>query len=180
MDADPGERTYGAVARTLHWLVVLLLVAQFAVGWTMPDIDKKTPQEGLVDIHLSLGVLVLFVVVVRLVWRVIHPTPLTTAMQPWERKLARATHDALYVLLIVIPILGWAASGYFGYTPRWFGITVLPPIADGNMEWADTAGDIHGLLTYVLLGLIGLHVAGALYHYFILRDRVLQRMLPGV
>src|SRR3954471_24067052 len=180
MDVSPGERIYGAVARTLHWLVAGLLAAQFAVGWTMPHIRKTTPQEGLVEVHLSLGALLLFVVVARLVWRIMRPTPLTTAMKPWERKLARGTHDLLYLLLLVIPILGWAASGYFGYTPHLFGMTALPPIANGNMEWAHTSGDVHTFLGYVLLGVVGLHVAGALYHYFFLHDRVMQRMLPGV
>ena len=180
MDVSPGERTYGAVARTLHWTVAFLLAAQFAVGWTMPHIRKTTPQEGLVEVHLSLGALLLFVVVARLVWRIMRPTPLTTAMKPWERKLARGTHDLLYVLLLVIPLLGWAASGYFGYTPHLFGMTALPPIANGNMEWAHTSGDIHTFLGYVLLAVVGLHVAGALYHRFILHDRVMQRMLPGL
>ena len=180
MEGASGERTYGAVARTFHWLVVVLLAAQFAVGWTMPDIDKDTPQEGLVEVHLSLGALLLFVVVARLVWRIMRPTPLTTAMKPWERKLARGTHDLLYLLLLVIPVLGWAASGYFGYTPHLFGMTALPAIANGNMEWAHTSGDVHTFLGYVLLGVVGLHVAGALYHYLFLRDRVMQRMLPGV
>ncbi len=180
MNGSSSERTYGAVARTLHWLVVVLLAAQFYVGWTMPHIRKTTPQEGLVEVHMSLGALLLFVVVARLVWRIMRPTPLITTMKPWERMVARGTHDLLYLLLLLIPFLGWAAAGYFGYSPHLFGMTVLPAIANGDAEWAHTSGDVHGFLTWVLLGAAGLHVAGALYHYFILHDRIMQRMLPGV
>jgi len=178
--ADPGERTYDTVARTLHWLMFALIAAQFAIAWTMPEIEPDTPQEGLVDWHLSVGAAILSVAVLRLMWRVIRPTPLMAAMKPWERRLARATHDTLYLLLIVLPLLGWAAAGFFGYTVRLFGVLTLPALAAKGTHWAEVAGDIHAVLTNVLLAVVGLHVAGALYHYFILRDRVLQRMLPGV
>lgn len=101
-------------------------------------------------------------------------------MARWERTLARITHELLYVLLLVIPLLGWAAAGFFGYTVRLFGVIPLPAITDKTMQWAHTAGDVHTLLTYVILGLVGLHVAAALWHYFVRRDRILQRMLPGL
>ena len=175
-----GDGAYGSVARALHWAVFALVLGQFIVAWTMPHIRRTTPQEGLVDWHLSIGAVLLVVVVFRLVWRISHPTPFAAAMARWERNLARAAHEALYALPLVIPVLGWAAAGYFGYTVRLFGVVPLPALADGTMEWAHQAGDLHGLLTSVLLGVIGLHLVGALYHYFVLRDRVLQRMLPGV
>ena len=106
--------------------------------------------------------------------------PLATTMKPWERRIATITHDLLYVLLLVIPVLGWIAAGYFGYTVHLFGLFALPALADGTMEWAHEMGDVHAVLTNVLIGVVGLHVLGALYHYFILRDRVMQRMLPGI
>jgi cytochrome b561 len=175
-----GERTYGTVARTLHWLVFALVAAQFIVGWTMPEIETDTPQEGLVDWHLSIGATILAVVVLRLIWRIVRPMPLSAAMPVWERKLARATHDTLYLLLILLPLLGWAGAGYFGYTVNLFGVIPLPALAAKGTQWAEIAGEAHAVLQNVLLAVIGLHVVGALYHYFILRDRVMQRMLPGV
>jgi cytochrome b561 len=174
------KETYGPVARALHWLVFVLMAAQVTIGWSMPHIRRGTPQEGLVDWHLSLGAVLILVVIVRLLWRLKHPTPLTTTMAPWERKIAKITHQLLYALLLILPVLGWAAAGYFGYTVRLFGIIPLPALADRTMEWAHEAGDIHAALTWVLLGLVALHVLGALWHYFVRHDRVLQRMLPGV
>jgi cytochrome b561 len=76
-------------------------------------------------------------------------------------------------------VLGWIAAGYFGYTVHLFGLFTLPALADNTMEWAHALGDVHAALTDELMGIVALHMAGALYHYFIVRDRVMQRMLPG-
>jgi cytochrome b561 len=98
---------------------------------------------------------------------------------PWEQTLARAAHWLLYALLLVLPILGWAAASARNWTVRVFDLLTLPQLVPTDAKIGFTAGDIHVALSYVLLGLIGLHVAAALYHYFVRRDRVLQRMLPG-
>jgi cytochrome b561 len=171
---------YDPVARTCHWLIFVLVTVQVLTGWIMPEIRPTTPQNGLVDWHLSIGAVLMLVVVLRLLWRALSPTPLATTLAPWERKLAELAHTLLYVLLLLIPVLGWAAAGYFGYTVRLFGVIALPALADTTMQWAHEAGDIHAVLANVLLGLVGLHVLGALWHYFVRRDRVLQRMIPGV
>jgi cytochrome b561 len=178
--APQEEQSYGFVARSLHWVIFGLLFAQYAVGLLMPHIRRDTPQEGLVDWHLSLGAAIVFFVAWRVIWRYLRPTPLSPAMPRWDRIASRAVHDLLYLFLVVTPLLGWAASGFYGYTVRLFGMITLPALAAKGTGWAHTAGDIHDTLVYVMLGLIGLHVLGALYHYFIVRDRILQRMLPGV
>jgi cytochrome b561 len=174
------QQTYDPIARALHWLVFGLVGLQVLVGWTMPDVRRNTPQEGLVDWHLSIGAVLMLVVVIRLLWRLIRPVPLMTGLAPWERKLAKLTHALLYVLLLVIPVLGWAAANYFGFTVTLFGALELPVIADNTMEWAHEAGDVHQALINVLIFLVGLHVLAALWHYFVRQDGVLQRMLPGI
>jgi cytochrome b561 len=179
MVSSADEHAYDTTARALHWLVFGLLAAQVAIGWSMPHIRPGVAQEGLVAWHLSVGAAAMLVVLVRLAWRIARPTPLAPMVR-WERVLATLTHLLLYLLLIVIPVLGWAAAGFFGYTVRLFGFITLPALADHTMRWAHEAGDIHDLLTNVLLGVVGLHVLAALWHYFIRGDRVLQRMLPGV
>ena len=174
---EPG---YDVIAQTLHWLVFALVFAQFLIGWAMPEIHRDTPREGLVDWHLSVGATLMFVVVLRLVWWFTHPVPLATTMKAWEIRLAKHVHNVLYLLLLAIPLLGWVAAGYFGYTVHLFGPFTLPALADNIMEWAHEVGDVHAVLTNVLIGVVGLHIVGALYHSFIVRDRVMQRMLPGI
>jgi cytochrome b561 len=173
----PGS--YGRTAKLFHWAIFLLLAAQYAVGSIMPHIGRKTLDEGYVAWHLSIGAAILLVIVLRLAWRLLFPVALPTGMPPSELLLARITHLALYVLVLAMTVLGWAAANARGWDVKLFGVITLPALAPNGSRWGHEAGDIHNILVYVLLGFIALHIAGALYHYFIRRDRVLQRMLPA-
>jgi cytochrome b561 len=170
---------YGTTHRALHWIVFGLIAAQYAVGSIMPHIGNNTPDEGWVAWHISLGVAIAFFLVIRMAWRVARPVPLAE-LPTWQAHLAKVTHFGLYALILVMTLLGWAATGYRGWTVWLFGIIPLPALAAKGTPWAHTAGDAHAFLVYVLLAFILLHVAGALYHQFVMRDRVLSRMLPGV
>jgi cytochrome b561 len=172
-------RTYGAIAKLFHWLIFLLLAAQYAVGSIMPHIGRKTLDEGYVDWHLSIGAAILLVILLRLVWRLLFPVALPVTMPGWELLLSRITHLMLYALVLIMTVSGWAAANFRGWGVKLFGVVTLPALAPKGSRWAHQAGGIHNILVYVLLGFIALHVAGALYHYFIRRDRVLQRMLPA-
>lgn len=175
-----GEPGYSGAAKFLHWLIVALLVAQFAVAWTMPDINPRTPPNALVDLHFSIGVTILFVALLRLLWRWRYPVPLIEDNVPvWQDRTARATHALLYLLLLVLPILGWVDAGFRALPIDFYGIVAIPPIVPASRALAGTTGDVHTLVSYVLLGVVGLHVLAALYHHFWRRDRVLLRMLPG-
>jgi cytochrome b561 len=83
----------------------------------------------------------------------------------------------LYGLVIAMVFLGWAATDYRGWPVRVFGVVELPALAKKGDTWAHAAGDIHGILVYVLLGFIVLHIAGAAWHQFVKRDGVMRRML---
>jgi cytochrome b561 len=173
--------TYTGTARALHWLIVGLLIAQFIFAWTMPGIRRDTPVTTLISLHFTFGVLVLAVAIVRLAWRVTHGEPVPEdGLPPWQVQSARAMHRLLYLLLFVIPILGWVNASWRGMPVVMFGLELPKLMAKHAPGWGWT-GDVHGLLAnYLLLALVGLHVAAALYHYVIRRDGVLQRMLPGV
>jgi cytochrome b561 len=170
---------YSGVAKTLHWLILALLIAQFIFAWTMPHIGRNTPVTTLISLHFTFGLVILAVAVVRLIWRITHREPPPEAgIPPWQTATARIVHWLLYVLLFAVPILGWINASYRGMPIVIFGLDLPKLIATRAPGWGWT-GDIHALIaTYVMLGLVGLHVAAALYHYIVRRDRVLQRMLP--
>lgn len=168
---------YGIVAKILHWLIFALLAVQYAIGSIMPHIGRKTVNEGWVSWHFSVGAAILFFILVRLAWRLIHPVPLIPTMAPWERVVSGFTHWALYILVLVMTVLGWAATNSRGWDVKLFGVVTLPQLAPKGSAWGHECGDIHNVLVYVLLGFIILHVAGALYHYFVKRDQVVGRML---
>lgn len=179
MRSPASIRGYDAVYKTIHWLVFALITVQFLVGWTMPHIRQGTPSEGLVAWHMSMGAAILLLGFCRALWRLSQPVPPPLPMPYWQARMAHYTHLALYALVLAITGLGWAAASYFGFAVKLFGVIPLPALAAKGTEWAHTAGDIHNTLVYVLLAVVGLHVLGALYHQFVLRDRTLQRMLPG-
>jgi cytochrome b561 len=172
--------TYTGTAKTLHWLIVVLLTVQFIVAWTMPHIGRNTQPETLINLHFTLGLVILFFAFLRLLWRLSHSEPAPEAgVPPWQTTTATIVHWLLYLLLFVIPILGWANASWRGFAIVTFGLEWPKLLATRAPGWSWT-GDVHALLAnYAMLGLVGLHVVAALYHWLGRRDRVLQRMLPG-
>lgn len=170
---------YRSTAKFLHWLVVLLVLAQFVISILMPGIGPGTVPGTLINLHFSFGVLILFVMAIRVSHRLLYPVPLDMPDSPaWERWIAHATHVAFYLILLLGPFLGWASASAHKLPVKVFGIFSLPDIAPPKARWALTAGDIHTYLMWGLLALIALHAAAALYHHFFRNDGILQRMLP--
>jgi len=174
-------RGYSGTAMALHWVIVALLIVQFVLAWTMPEIRRDTKPDTLINLHLSFGVLVIAVAIVRLGWRLTHPEPPPQdGLPPWQMQSARAIHQLLYLLLFVVPLLGWIDASYRGFPVSLFGLFEFPKLMATRTPGFGWTGDVHGLLaSYAMLALVGLHGAAALYHYFIRRDGVMQRMLPG-
>ena len=165
--------------RLLHWIVFGLITLQYAVGAIMPHIGRNTPDASWVNWHMSIGATILFFICCRLLARVAKPVPLGDAPK-WQRSLAALTHGSIYLLIVAMCVLGWAAASYQGWTISIFGLIPLPHLAAKGARWAHTAGDLHDILLYVLLVPIALHVLAALYHHFVLRDGLLARMaLPA-
>jgi len=173
------DRTdYTGIAKLLHWLILTLLVVQFAIAWTMPDIGRGSVPTGLIGWHLSVGVAILAVMIVRVAWRLTHPAPPAPAdLPPVLATLSRVTHYLLYAVLIVLPMLGWANASARGWAVKLFGVIPLPALLAKGSALGHSLGDIHATLAIVLLAIVALHVAGALYHAVILKDRTVQRML---
>lgn len=172
---------YGTVAIFLHWLVAAALVALYWIGWSMTGIDLGPDKLRLYALHKSIGLTVLLAALVRLAWRATHPAPaLPATVAPWQRKISTATHAALYALLLLIPLSGWVLNGTTGFPLAWFGLVQLPNLVAAAPDLKATAADVHELFGKLLLGLVALHVAGALHHHFVLRDGVLARMVPAL
>lgn len=173
------SQAYSPVAKGLHWLIVMLVAGQFVTAYLLPHIRRDTPPSTVINLHFSLGVLILLVMAVRLVHRLMHPVVLEAHDAPaWERLLAKTAHRVFYLILIVGPVLGWASASSHGLPVSLFGLVTLPAVAAPGAHWANTAGDVHGTTMWALLWLIGLHAAAALFHHFVRRDGTLRRMLP--
>lgn len=156
---------YTTTAVVLHWLIAALVVGQFAWGWLMQEIPKSPPglRADAFNLHKSIGLCVLALMLVRLGWRLAHRPPPLPSMPAWQARLAKATHVALYAALIVMPIAGYLGSAWSGYPVRWFGIT-LPAWAGSEPTLKEAMRATHYAASWVLLALFALHVAGAAYH----------------
>jgi cytochrome b561 len=173
------EAHYSPAAKGFHWVTAALLVAQFAIGWLMPKIGRGMQPETMMNLHLSVGTVILAVGLTRLAWRLSHDAPAAEASLPeWQEKTARALHVALYGLLFALVVTGWSYASMRGWTVTVFGLASLPALVAQGSPIGRAVGELHGILVWVLLGAIGLHIAAALAHLLYWRDRVMQRMLP--
>ena len=173
-------QAYSPAAKSLHWLIVLLVLIQFLTAVFMPDIGPDVVPGTLINLHFSFGLLILALMAIRFFHRLLHPVPLEASDAPqWERWTARTTHRVFYLILLIGPFLGWASASAHKLPVSVFGVIPLPAIALPRARWALTAGDIHIYLMWFLLGLVALHALAALYHHFLRHDGVLRRMLPA-
>ena len=169
---------YGSTAKVFHWLVVALLLVQYPIGWLMPDIHGGKPGAAM-TFHISFGILILVLIVVRLVWRLTHPVAPESSLPPWQRLSSEAVHWLLYALVLATIVTGWLFASFRGWAISLFYLVPLPMLASGNAAAIKTIDGLHQAMEWALLVAIGIHVAAALAHIFIFRDRIMQRMLPG-
>lgn len=175
-----GTSSYGAVAKLFHWTIAALIAVQFVIAFVMPPMRRGTVPGTLINLHFSFGALILLIVLLRLGWRVARPVPLKTQHLPvWQVTAALWTHRLFYAVLLVSPVLGWASASARDWDVSLFGFVALPALLPPKTRIGFLAGDVHTALSWFLLALIALHIGSAFYHHFVLRDGVLQRMLPG-
>jgi cytochrome b561 len=170
---------YGATAKLLHWLVVALLLVQYLIGWLMPDIHRGMKPGAAITFHVSVGMVILLLIVLSLAWRLAHPVVPDSSLAPWQRLGSRAAHWLLYALVLATTFTGWLFASYRGWSMSFFYLVPMPMLASDNTAAGKVIDGWHQAMEWTLLAVIGLHVAAALAHFFIYRDRIMQRMLPG-
>jgi cytochrome b561 len=166
---------HGALTRAIHWGIAFAVLAAWVVGSTMEDVPRGASRDLAMQLHYSLGVLVLGLAALRVAWRVVAP-PARPPGAAWQRMAGQAMHLALIGLTVAVPMSGLLDRWARGRTVSVFGGIVLPapfPVP-GDRLW----GEVHEALANLMLLLIAVHVLAALWHQFVLRDRTLSRMLP--
>jgi cytochrome b561 len=168
---------YGIVARTLHWTIAVLIVCAVGLGLTVVSLDSGETQNNLFAIHKSVGLTVLLLMCARVLWRASHPAPaLPGSMPRWQHWAAHATHGLLYIIAIIMPASGYVAVAARGRETLFLGLWSVPRWVPLDRSLAHSAETVHVVSQYVLYALVLGHVAAALYHRFVVRDDILQRM----
>jgi cytochrome b561 len=176
--AGPMQRDrYTPFAVAMHWVVAAVVLVQYPLGWWMQQIPKQPPGQRVevFNLHKSLGLTILALMIVRLGWRLAHRPPEFPPMARWQARLARSTHAGLYLLLIALPLAGYLGSSFSGYPVRFFGV-VLPSWAPKNLALKDLMSNVHLVLAWVLAVAFSLHIAGVVKHVVVNRDGLLARM----
>ncbi|WP_129136547.1 cytochrome b [Luteimonas sp. YGD11-2] len=172
---------WGPVSQLLHWTIVMLIGWLAWRGLTMVDMPATPAKIEAYALHKSLGLTLLALVVLRLAWRMVAGSAIALpGTPPWQARLASVTHAGMYALLFAIPLSGWLFNSASGYPLQWFGQFNLPALAGRDAGVAQLARQLHEYGAWLLLALVGLHAAAALYHHFVRRDATLRRMLPSV
>jgi cytochrome b561 len=170
---------WGAVSQFLHWIIVLLIIAQYVLAEAAEELPLGVQKFETYARHKSIGVTILGLAVLRLLWRWMNPTPeLPSTLKPYERFLARAAHFGLYAFLFLQPITGWIMSNAENYPVSYFGWFTLPNLVAPDKEFGEVMEEVHEALFKGMLVIAVLHVGAALKHHFWLKDDVLKRMLP--
>jgi cytochrome b561 len=179
----PQDATYSPLARRFHWWTVLFVAVQIPMGLYMTyrggvlnvfDVVTNT----LYDSHKLLGLVIFLLVIARLGYRLVHGAPPDEpTLKWWQKSASHATHWGLYLMLLVVPMLGYIGISLYPALAV-FDIP-LPAITPSDMAAAQRVFAAHYLGAILLLLLVGAHVGAALFHYLIRRDGVLARMLPA-
>ena len=189
---------YTNVAIALHWLIGIAILFMFILGWFMTELPKESakttsfdifnlglmtwevakeesPRAFYFNLHKSIGLTILMLIVLRMYWRFTHrPPAFLNSMKLWEKRLAKATHHSLYLLMFLIPLSGTIMSAGSKYGIKWFGIKVIPGFDDKAIR--ELFFEFHEIFGLLLLLLLIFHILGAIKHSIIDKDGTLRRM----
>ena len=172
---------YGLLSIAIHWISAVLILFLFGLGIYMVDLSyyddwyHKGP-----ELHISLGLVVLLLMLVRVIWRIINPTPEELSAKRAQNLTAKLVKLGLYASIFIVLISGYLITTAEGQPASMFNLIKFPVLTELSSQNVDLAGAIHEYLAWGIVLLVVLHVAGALLHHFVIRDRTLVRMLKPV
>ena len=171
---------YTSTAKTLHWLISLMIFCMLLLGFYMSDLPLSPDKLKFYSWHKWAGVTVFLLVIIRLGWRITHTPPaMPEEMPQLQQVTATIFHFALYALMFLIPLSGWLMSSAKGFQTVWFGVLPIPDLLPKDKVVGDALKEVHQALNLLMIGILIVHVFAALKHHFIDKDNVLKRMLPS-
>ncbi|MEM7508039.1 MAG: cytochrome b [Pseudomonadota bacterium] len=176
--------SYALIQRLLHWSIALLVICLLGVGWMLGEFGFKGLTEifgdwiagNLYKYHKTFGVIVLGLMVLRLICKMLLGRPTYSEPMPLFNRIASgAVHGMLYLVLLAMPILGWLGTAAGGFPVQFFEMK-LPGLIGKDEALGKLLFEWHGIVGWVIIGLVGVHICAALYHWIIKRDRIMGRM----
>ncbi|MBE7244682.1 MAG: cytochrome b [Actinomycetospora chiangmaiensis] len=172
-----GLPRYNPLSQALHWLTALFALAVLPLAWVAVSLPPSELKGTMFTLHKSVGLTILAIVVVRIVWRMIHPAPADPAAPKALEIIARINHWLLYAIFLVMPISGYLLSALSGRSTAYFWLFTIPGL-EKNEAWQKSFEAAHVFGQYAVYLLVALHIIGTAWHLVIRRDGLLERMLP--
>ncbi len=167
---------YGITTKFFHWVIALLLIGMISLGWYMVSIENQPNSGWYFDLHKSFGLIVATLILLRVLWWLTQKAaPFPRSFPAWQYKIARIIHWLLYICIIVMPVTGFLGASFSKYGVAFFGLQ-LPTWVNQNHALSEQFFKVHGVVAWILVTLISLHVLAALKHLIINKDGVFQRM----
>lgn len=161
----------------MHWLTALLVASAFVLVWSS-EVEDKALRQQIVGWHKAVGITILALTVLRLLTRFLSVLPAAIETSARQAKAARVGHAGLYLLMLATPLIGWFMSSAAGRPVSWFGLFELPMVMSPDKPVAKLLHEVHENAGTLLLVLIGVHAAAAIWHHHVRKDDTLRRMLP--
>lgn len=172
-------QSYSTVSKVLHWLMAILVVVCWMLGVFTNDLMKVTSRSVALFVHITVGLALLDILVLRALWRAMSSLP------PAERAVfgiwpgvGRLMHYVLYAMLLMVPVTGIVLQFSHGQGLPLYGVAEIPSPLTFDAKLANIMMEVHELSAHALMILAGIHALGALVHHYVFRDRTLVRMLP--
>ena len=178
MNTTPAPLRFDPVSRLFHWISAAVILGQMVFGMLLDEFERGTPQKAAaMNLHKSIGLTILILVLARLWWRHGHPAPqYPDHIASRQVNAARWGHRLLYVAMLAVPLIGYAGANFSKHGIHFFGLFFLPPWGPDDKDLHEALNDIHGTLAYVFLALIAGHIALGIYHRVIAKDGLFERM----
>lgn len=171
---------YSPAQKLLHWSIALLVLIQVPLAVAMTNVGEGPLQNQLYEWHKSFGLVALALVLARVLVRLSRGAPAVEAALPaWQKRAAYASHAALYGLIVLVPVLGWAGTSACCAPVKLFWSFPLTLPISGGMPVGERILGVHTVAAFALVALIAVHAGAALHHHVIRRDGTLRRMLVG-
>lgn len=171
------NKRYSATSQLLHWVMALLLISMLFLGLSMVQ-SLAVWQLEAVALHKSFGFLALVLVIIRLINKALSVAPeLPSELPAIQHLAASVTHIGLYAAMILMPLSGWLMQNADGRVVQVFGLFTLPNLLDANIKYFAFFREMHGIVAWVFLAMIFMHISAALYHGLIKQDGVISTML---
>ncbi len=179
MSSTAWTAPYTRTAKSLHWIMALLILDVMVMGFYMQDLPLSPEKLQLYSWHKWGGVSVMLLLLIRVSWRLAHrPPALPWMMSRRQQTVAHIGHLALYGLMLAIPLSGWLMSSAKGFQTVWFGVVPIPDLLAKDKAWGELLQTVHLSLNLTFIAILVAHVGASLKHHFIDRDDILTRMLP--